>query len=68
LLQGLEYTKWLGGIDFGSRNPFTAVWRFFDPSGIFWLSGQLYERGKPLSPACPATSPGLATRRARTSV
>jgi hypothetical protein len=25
------------------------VWGFFDPSGIFWLSGELYERGKPLS-------------------
>jgi len=36
------YTKWLGGIDFGTRNP--AAWGFFDPSGIFWLSGELYER------------------------
>jgi len=25
------------------------VWGFFDPSDIFWLSGELYERGKPLS-------------------
>jgi hypothetical protein len=33
----------------GTRNPLAAVWGFFDPSGIFWLSGELYERGKPLS-------------------
>jgi hypothetical protein len=30
--------KWRG-IDFGARNPFAAVWSFFDPSGIFWLLG-----------------------------
>ena len=45
LPEGLEYTKWLGGIDFGTRNPFAAVWGFFDPSGIFWLA-ELHERGK----------------------
>ena len=49
LPEGLTYTKWMGGIDFGTRNPFAAVWGFFDPSGIFWLCGEVYDRGKPLS-------------------
>jgi len=32
-----------------TRNPFAALWGFFDPSGIFWLCGEVYEGGKPLS-------------------
>jgi hypothetical protein len=46
---GIQAVKWLGGIDFGTRNPFAALWGFFDPAGIFWLCGELYERGAPLS-------------------
>ena len=34
LPEGLTYTKWLGGIDFGTRNPFAAVWGFFDPFAV----------------------------------
>ena len=49
IVSGGPPAKWPGGIDFGTRNPFAALWGFFDPSGIFWLAGELYERGKPLS-------------------
>jgi Terminase RNaseH-like domain/Terminase large subunit, T4likevirus-type, N-terminal len=38
-----------GGIDFGYRNPFAAVWGFVDRDGILWLTGEHYRRQKPLS-------------------
>jgi hypothetical protein len=39
----------VGGIDFGFRNPFAAVWGTLDPEGILWLYGEHYERQRPLS-------------------
>jgi hypothetical protein len=39
----------VGGIDFGFRNPFAAVWGIFDRDGILWLTGEHYSREKPLS-------------------
>jgi hypothetical protein len=39
----------VGGIDFGFRNPFAAVWGSLDRDGILWLTGEHYERQKPLS-------------------
>jgi hypothetical protein len=41
--------KRVGGIDFGFRNPFAAVWGILDHDGILWLTGEHYSRGKPLS-------------------
>ncbi len=39
----------LGGIDFGFRNPFAAVWGFVDRDDVLWLVGEHYARQKPLS-------------------
>jgi hypothetical protein len=39
----------VGGIDFGFRNPFAAIWGIVDSDGILWLCGEHYSRGKPLS-------------------
>jgi hypothetical protein len=38
-----------GGIDFGFRNPFAAVWGILDRDGTLWLTGEHYSRQKPLS-------------------
>jgi hypothetical protein len=39
----------VGGIDFGFRNPFAAVWGILDRDGVLWLTGEHYCRQKPLS-------------------
>jgi hypothetical protein len=39
----------VGGIDFGFRNPFAAVWGVEDRDGVLWLTGEHYARQKPLS-------------------
>ena len=39
----------VGGIDFGYRNPFAAVWGVLDRDGVLWLTGVHYERQKPLT-------------------
>jgi hypothetical protein len=39
----------VGGIDFGFRNPLAAVWGVVDRDDILWLSGEHYERERPLS-------------------
>jgi hypothetical protein len=39
----------VGGIDFGFRNPFAAVWGVLDSDGVLWLTGEHYSRQKPLS-------------------
>ncbi len=36
-----------GGIDFGFRNPFAALWGF-DDEGVLWITGEHYARQKPL--------------------
>jgi hypothetical protein len=38
----------LGGIDFGFRNPFAAVWGFLDRDDVLWLTGEHYASHKPL--------------------
>jgi hypothetical protein len=38
-----------GGIDFGFRNPFAAVWGVLDRDGVLWLTDEHYARQKPLS-------------------
>jgi hypothetical protein len=39
----------VGGIDFGFRNPFAALWGTLDRDGVLWLTGEHYHRQKPLS-------------------
>src|SRR5262245_29226091 len=39
----------VGGIDFGFRNPFAAVWGVVDRDGVLWLTGEHYARQQPLS-------------------
>ncbi|MBI1916322.1 MAG: hypothetical protein HYS12_16560 [Planctomycetes bacterium] len=39
----------VGGIDFGFRNPFAAVWGGVDRDDVLWLTGQHYCRQRPLS-------------------
>jgi hypothetical protein len=39
----------VGGIDFGFRNPFAAVWGILDRDDIIWITHELYERLTPLS-------------------
>jgi hypothetical protein len=39
----------VGGIDFGFRNPFAALWGLVDHDGVLWLTGEHYCRQKPLS-------------------
>jgi hypothetical protein len=39
----------VGGIDFGFRNPFAAIWGTLDRDGVLWLTGEHYARQKPLS-------------------
>ena len=34
----------LGGIDFGYRNPFAALWGHQDADGVLWITGEHYER------------------------
>lgn len=41
--------KRVGGIDFGFRNPFAAIWGTLDRDGTLWLTGEHYCRQKPLS-------------------
>ena len=38
-----------GGIDFGYRNPFAAVWGGLDRDGVLWLTGEHYIREEPPS-------------------
>jgi hypothetical protein len=38
----------VGGIDFGFRNPFAAVWGLHDRDSVLWLTGEHYARQKPL--------------------
>ena len=38
----------VGGIDFGYRNPFAAVWGVLDRDGVLWLTGEHYAVQKPL--------------------
>lgn len=34
----------VGGIDFGFRNPFAALWGHVDADGVLWLTGERYVR------------------------
>lgn len=39
----------VGGIDFGWRNPFAAVWGTLDAGDVLWLEGERYGRETPLA-------------------
>jgi hypothetical protein len=39
----------VGGIDFGFRNPFAAVWGVLEKDDVLWLTGEHYQRQRPLS-------------------
>jgi terminase large subunit-like protein len=40
--------KPVGGIDFGWRNPFAAVWGILDGDDVLWIEGERYLRATPL--------------------
>jgi len=40
--------KRVGGLDFGFRNPFAAVWGVVDRDDVLWLTGEHYASEKPL--------------------
>src|SRR5215471_19745926 len=40
--------KHVGGIDFGWRNPFAAVWGVLDKDDVLWIGGERYGREIPL--------------------
>ena len=46
---GIPTGRKVGGIDFGFRNPFAAVWGVHDRDGVLWLTSEHYARQKPLS-------------------
>lgn len=48
ILQAPPPGKWVGGIDFGWRNPFAAVWGTLDSDDILWITGERYLRQTPL--------------------
>ena len=39
----------VGGIDFGFRNPFAAVWGILDRYNVLWLNHEYYQRERPIS-------------------
>jgi hypothetical protein len=39
----------VGGLDFGVRNPFAAVWGVLDRDDVLWLTGEHYSRGQTLA-------------------
>jgi hypothetical protein len=41
--------RWVGGIDFGYRNPFAAIWGYMTRDSVLVLVDEHYSREKPLS-------------------
>ncbi len=39
----------IGGMDFGFRNPFAAIWGTLDKDGVFWVTHEYYCRERALS-------------------
>ena len=44
-----EGGRLVGGIDFGFKNPFAAVWGTLDRDGVLWLTGEHYVRRQPIA-------------------
>lgn len=40
--------KWYGGIDWGWRNPFAAIWGVLDDKDVLWIQEERYLRETPL--------------------
>jgi hypothetical protein len=49
---GTAAGKAVGGIDWGWRNPFAAVWGVLDRDDVLWLHGERYLRETPLHEHC----------------
>lgn len=49
----------VGGLDFGWRNPFAAVWGILDRDDVLWLTGERYLRETPLSDHAAALPRGV---------
>jgi hypothetical protein len=47
----------VGGIDFGWRNPFAAIWGVLDREDVLWLQGERYLRRTPLHEHAAALKP-----------
>jgi len=47
----------VGGIDFGWRNPFAAIWGVLDRDDVLWLEGERYLRQTPLHEHAAALRP-----------
>jgi hypothetical protein len=43
-LETVPQRRRLGGIDFGFRNPFAAVWGFLDRDGVLHITDEIYKR------------------------
>ncbi|MFO0966080.1 MAG: terminase large subunit [Gemmataceae bacterium] len=41
--------RFVGGLDFGFRNPFAAVWGAIDRDDILWLTGEHYAAEQPIA-------------------
>jgi hypothetical protein len=46
---GAPAGRHVGGIDFGLRNPFAAVWGVLDRDDVLWLTGEHYSREQSLA-------------------
>jgi hypothetical protein len=49
----------VGGIDWGWRNPFAAVWGVADAAGVLWITGERYLRATPLEEHARALPRGV---------
>jgi hypothetical protein len=49
----------VGGIDFGWRNPFAAVWGVLDHDDVLWITGERYARETPLAEHIAALPKGV---------
>ncbi len=49
----------VGGIDFGFRNPFAAIWGVLDHDDVLHLTGERYFRETPLHEHARALPPGV---------
>jgi hypothetical protein len=46
---GLAGGQWVGGLDFGLRNPFAAAWDILDRDDSLWLTGEHFSRDRSLA-------------------
>jgi hypothetical protein len=43
----------VGGLDWGFRNPFAAIWGVLDHDDVLWITGEIYRREVPLVELLP---------------